>query len=91
MRAGYRPAPLDVVLRRPERLFHVTFDDAYSNPRDALVLLASLRVPATVFVCSNLAAEGLPLRAGELGTRADASERIGETMTWDQRVAPQLM
>jgi peptidoglycan/xylan/chitin deacetylase (PgdA/CDA1 family) len=54
---GWSPMTLDEYLAGAPgpRRFLVTFDDGYLSVHDiALPLLASLRVPATVFVCSGL-------------------------------------
>lgn len=84
LRAGYEPMPVDRILSATGKVFHVTFDDAFCNIRGALDLLASLGVPATVFACSDLADDGRPLHAGELGGSRAAPGGEGETMAWDE-------
>jgi peptidoglycan/xylan/chitin deacetylase (PgdA/CDA1 family) len=84
LRAGYRPAPTVEVVSSSAKLLHVTFDDAFRNIRGALDVLSAIGVPATVFACSALADEGLPLRADELGSSRSAPGREGETMVWQE-------
>jgi peptidoglycan/xylan/chitin deacetylase (PgdA/CDA1 family) len=82
-RRGYRPAPLDEILQAGGRRFHVTFDDAFTSVLHALPILESLRVPATIFVCSGFADDGRPLLVPELVDRASAFEDELATMDWD--------
>jgi len=60
----------------------VTFDDAFRNITGALELLASLGVPATIFVCTDLAEAGDPLRVDELAGARAAPEQDAPTLTW---------
>jgi len=48
------------------RLLHVTFDDAFASVQNALPTLRRLRIPATIFACTDLAADGAPLVISEL-------------------------
>lgn len=87
LRRGLRAVDTAGVLAGERGTFHVTFDDAYAGIRPALELLASLRVPATVFACSALAEAGDPLVLAELAGRADGHEDELVTMGWDELAA----
>jgi len=80
----YRPLPADQVLTGSRRGLHVTFDDAFRSVANALPTLQRLRVPATVFACSDYASDGRPLGvpelAAELGSRPDELA----TMGWEE-------
>jgi peptidoglycan/xylan/chitin deacetylase (PgdA/CDA1 family) len=82
--AGFRGATATQILERPgdRRLLHLTFDDAYASVRNALPALRRHRVPATVFVCTNLADGGKPLAIPELDRVASRDEL--RTLTWDE-------
>jgi peptidoglycan/xylan/chitin deacetylase (PgdA/CDA1 family) len=82
VRAGYRGATARQILERPGdgRLLHVTFDDAYKSVENALPTLHRLRIPATVFACTDYAADGRPLAIAELD-RVGAREEL-RTLTW---------
>ncbi len=85
--SGYRGATARQILERPGdgRLLHVTFDDAYASVRNALPTLRRLRLPATVFVCTDYARDGRPLAIPELD-RIDARDEL-RTLTWDELAA----
>lgn len=62
---------------------HVTFDDAYTSVEAALPVLERLRIPATVFACSQYAADGRPLDVPELAHEAALHPQELATMDWD--------
>ena len=66
------------------RVFHVTFDDAYTSVEAALPALERLDVPATVFACPEFADEGRLLAVPELAAEAEAYPDELATMNWDQ-------
>lgn len=83
VRGRRRGASAAEIVARPgdPRLLHVTFDDAFASVRNALPTLRRLRIPATIFVCTDLAANGAPLAIPEL-------DRVGQreelrTLAWD--------
>ncbi len=80
---GFRGATAADLLNRPSgrRLLHVTFDDAFQSVENAVPILERLEVPATIFVCSELAASGRPLQVPELEGLTSLEERV--TLTWD--------
>jgi peptidoglycan/xylan/chitin deacetylase (PgdA/CDA1 family) len=81
---GYRPAgAVDSVAVRANTL-HVTFDDAYKSVANALPILERLGVQATVFACSDYAADGRPLDVPELVDQVAAYPDELATMTWDE-------
>lgn len=82
--AGYRGASARQILERPgdRRLLHLTFDDAYASVGNALPTLRRLRLCATIFVCTDYAAEGRPLAIPELD-RVGARDEL-RTFTWDE-------
>ncbi len=81
---GYTPAPVGEIVARSSRLLHVTFDDAFRNIVPSLEFLAELGVPATVFVCSDLADDGSPLPLFAQGGARAAPGGDGETLTWGE-------
>ncbi len=85
---GFRGATAAEVLRRTgeRRLLHVTFDDAYRTVANALPTLERLGLPATVFLCSDLAESGAPLRVPEL----QSVRQTDELATLDWRTAREL-
>ena len=66
------------------RLLHVTFDDAFRSIDAALPALERLGVPATVFACSDLADEGLPLDVPELAADVAAHPDELATHPWER-------
>ncbi len=84
LRAGYKPVPVEQTVSATGKLLHVTFDDAFRNIREALSLLNTLGVPATVFACTDLARDGAPLHAADLGGTRAAPAREGHTMAWEE-------
>jgi peptidoglycan/xylan/chitin deacetylase (PgdA/CDA1 family) len=64
------------------RLLHVTFDDAFASVQNALPTLRRLRIPATIFVCTDLADDGAPLAIGELDRVTQRDEL--RTLDWDE-------
>jgi peptidoglycan/xylan/chitin deacetylase (PgdA/CDA1 family) len=84
VRRLYRPVNATEVVRGRGRLLHVTFDDAFRSIDAALPALERLGVPATVFACSDLADEGLPLAVPELAADAAAQPEELATHAWDR-------
>lgn len=87
LRRGYRGVTFADAVRAPrgERVFALTFDDAYRSVRErALPLLDSLGVPATVFAVAKFADSAAPLTTalGEWNTGPHAHEL--ESMGWDE-------
>lgn len=80
---GFRAATAEEVMRRPDdaRLLHVTFDDAFASVANAVPILTALGVPATVFVCTDFATGGKPLRVSELEGITQVDELT--TLAWD--------
>jgi peptidoglycan/xylan/chitin deacetylase (PgdA/CDA1 family) len=81
---GYRPATAREAITGHGKLFHVTFDDAFTSVRNAVPVLERLSVPATIFVCSGLAARGEPLHIRELAGEADAHGEELRTLDWKE-------
>lgn len=83
VRGRRRGASAAELLARPgdPRLLHVTFDDAYASVANALPTLRRLELPATIFVCTDLAADGAPLAITELDRVAQRDELA--TLDWD--------
>ena len=83
-RRGYRGATARQILERPgaRRALHVTFDDAYASVANALPTLRRLGIPATIFVCTDLARDGGRLEISELDRVSDRDEL--RTLTWDE-------
>lgn len=79
----YRPAPANAVMDGSGRLLHVTFDDAFRSVWNAVPVLERLRVHATVFACSDLAAQGAVLSVPELAVEAHAHPEELATLDWD--------
>jgi peptidoglycan/xylan/chitin deacetylase (PgdA/CDA1 family) len=81
--ARRRGASAADVLARPgdPRLLHVTFDDAFASVVNALPTLRRLRIPATIFVCTDLARDGAPLAISELDRVSQRDEL--RTLDWD--------
>lgn len=82
LRRGYVASPAHDLLNGSGKLLHVTFDDGLRSIRGAIAVLASLRVPATVFVCPDYADDGRPFDVGRLALMGGEHER--ETMDWDE-------
>jgi peptidoglycan/xylan/chitin deacetylase (PgdA/CDA1 family) len=80
----YRPVSAADATSGRGRVFHVTFDDAYTSVAAAIPTLERLGVPATVFACPEFADEGRPLAIPELAAEARAHPDELETMNWDQ-------
>jgi peptidoglycan/xylan/chitin deacetylase (PgdA/CDA1 family) len=80
---GYRPVTAAEAVSGEDRVFHVTFDDAYTSVANALPALARLGVPATIFACPSYADDGRPLAVPELAAEAAAYPDDLATMTWD--------
>jgi peptidoglycan/xylan/chitin deacetylase (PgdA/CDA1 family) len=83
LRRGYEPVTAEKALIGHGRLLHLTFDDAYRNLSSILPILHELRLPATVFACTDFAAGGRPLIVPELVARADGYRNEIATMGWD--------
>jgi peptidoglycan/xylan/chitin deacetylase (PgdA/CDA1 family) len=84
MRArGYGAASAADVARGRGRLFHVTFDDALSSVANAVPVLERLRVPATVFACTDFARSGAVFDVPELTAEASAHPDELATMDWE--------
>lgn len=84
LQSGYAPAGIEETVSGSRKILHVTFDDAFRNILGPLEFLSVVGVPATIFVCSDLAGEGLPLPLlGPGGARA-APAGEAETLTWDE-------
>lgn len=84
VRGRRRGATAAEVAARPgdSRLLHVTFDDAFASVQNALPTLRRLRIPATIFVCTDLAAGGAPLAVSELDRVSQRDEL--RTLDWDE-------
>ena len=82
-RGRRRGADAAEIVARPgdRRLLHVTFDDAFASVQNALPTLRRLRVPATIFVCTDLAENGSPLGISELD-RVEQRDEL-RTLDWD--------
>ena len=80
----YRPVPAAEIVHGRGRLLHVTFDDAFRSIDAALPALERLGVPATVFACSDLADEGLPLDVPELAADVAAHPDELATHPWER-------
>jgi peptidoglycan/xylan/chitin deacetylase (PgdA/CDA1 family) len=82
LRSGFRPGSVaDALAGR--RVLHVTFDDAFRSVVDVLPELERLRVPVTMFACSDFARDGRPLDVPELALDARAEPEKLATMNWD--------
>jgi peptidoglycan/xylan/chitin deacetylase (PgdA/CDA1 family) len=84
VRGRRRGASAAEVAARPSdpRLLHVTFDDAFASVQNALPTLRRLRIPATIFVCTDLAEDGAPLAVSELDRVTQRNEL--RTLDWDE-------
>jgi peptidoglycan/xylan/chitin deacetylase (PgdA/CDA1 family) len=80
----YRPVTAAEIVGARGRLLHVTFDDAFRSVDAALPALERLGVPATVFACTDLADEGLPLAVPELAAEAAAQPEELSTYPWER-------
>jgi peptidoglycan/xylan/chitin deacetylase (PgdA/CDA1 family) len=80
----YRPVAAADAASGRGRVFHVTFDDAYTSVAAAIPTLERLGVPATVFACPEFADDGRPLAIPELAAEASAHPDELATMNWDQ-------
>lgn len=85
--ARYRPIRAEDVLRNRRRTFHVTFDDAYRSVAEVMPVLERLSIPATIFVCTDLARSGSPMAVPELRGRANEYPEELCTMDWDALAA----
>jgi peptidoglycan/xylan/chitin deacetylase (PgdA/CDA1 family) len=81
---GVAPVSAEALATGERRGLHATFDDAYRDVLDALPVLEQARVPATIFVSSGFADQGLPLAVPELAADAEAQPERLATMTWGQ-------
>ncbi|MGN6798167.1 MAG: polysaccharide deacetylase family protein [Gaiellaceae bacterium] len=83
VRGRRRGATASEIAARPgdPRLLHVTFDDAFASVQNALPTLHRLRIPATIFVCTDLADDGAPLAISELDRVSQRDEL--RTLDWD--------
>ncbi len=77
-----RPATAEEVATGRGRLLHVTFDDAFRSVGAVVPLLERLRVPATVFVCSDYADGGRTFAVPELAEEARNHPQELATMNW---------
>jgi peptidoglycan/xylan/chitin deacetylase (PgdA/CDA1 family) len=80
---GYRPGGAEDVIDGRRGVLHVTFDDAFASITQALPLLESLGLRATVFVCSGLAEEGRVFDVPELTEEAGAHPEELRTLGWE--------
>ncbi len=90
LRRGHRATTFSAAVEAGpgERVFAITFDDAYRSVRErALPVLAELGVPATVFAVSRLAHDGAPVHvaSGDWDGTEHADELL--SMTWEELVA----
>lgn len=83
LRRGFRPVSAGEAVERGGRVLHVTFDDAYRSVESVLPTLRGLGVEATIFACSELAADGAPLAVPEVAPRAVGHEAEILTMDWE--------
>jgi len=83
----YRPASATDVTAGRRRLLHVTFDDAYRSVWNAVPVLDSLAIRATVFVCTDYAEGGRRFAVQELADEAAAHPDELATMDWDSLAA----
>lgn len=83
VRGRRRGATAAEIAARPgdPRLLHVTFDDAFASVQNAVPTLRRLRIPATIFVCTDLAGDGAPLAISELDRVSQRDEL--RTLDWD--------
>lgn len=84
LRRGFRPATAAETLDGRSRIVHVTFDDAYRNVAGALPELERLRVPVTVFACTDAADAGTSLSVSELSTATAQHPDEFSVMSWDE-------
>jgi len=84
VRNGYRPVDAAGALTGEGKLFHVTFDDAFTSVRNVLPVLERLGVPATVFACSGYADDPRPLGVPELVDELHTYAEELRTMSWDE-------
>jgi peptidoglycan/xylan/chitin deacetylase (PgdA/CDA1 family) len=87
LRRGYRPLTFSAVVHAgpDERVFAVTFDDAYGSVRErALPILDRLGVPATVFAISELAETGAPVNVVSGGWEDTEHESELRSMPWEE-------
>lgn len=84
VRRGYRPVRAEELVARRDKVFHVTFDDAFRSVVDALPALERLGAPVTVFSCSGSADDGRPLRVPELEQLIDEAPAEFATLRWDE-------
>lgn len=80
---GFRGIDAAGAVAGRRRGVHVTFDDAYRSVEASLPALERLRVPATVFACSDYARDGRPLDVPELAGEVAAHPSELATMDWD--------
>lgn len=85
LRRGYRPvAAADATAADSGKLFHVTFDDAFTSVWNAVPVLERLGIPATVFACSGYADDPRPLGVTELAGELHTNAEELRTMSWDE-------
>jgi peptidoglycan/xylan/chitin deacetylase (PgdA/CDA1 family) len=84
LRRGLRPVSARAAVDGYGRLFHITFDDAYTSIRRVVPLLEQVGAPATIFAVSAYADEGRPLDVPELEEETAAHPGHLETMKWDE-------
>ena len=80
----YRPVTAAEVLTEGRRALHVTFDDAFRSVSNVVPMLQRLRVPATIFVCSNYADSGRALEVAELLDEVATHPAELATLRWDE-------
>jgi peptidoglycan/xylan/chitin deacetylase (PgdA/CDA1 family) len=87
LRRGYRGVTFADAVRadRRERVFALTFDDAYRSVREhALPLLDRLGVPATVFAVSGFAETAAPVTTALGDWAGGPHEHELQSMGWDE-------
>ena len=80
---GYRPGNAASTTAGDQRVLHVTFDDAFRSVSEVLPALERLRVPVTLFICTDYAGDGRPLDVPELRDNAARFPDELATMTWE--------
>jgi peptidoglycan/xylan/chitin deacetylase (PgdA/CDA1 family) len=81
---GYRPVRAEELVAARDKVFHVTFDDAFRSVAAALPALERVGASVTVFSCSGSAADGRPLRVPELEQLVDEAPAEFATLRWDE-------
>jgi peptidoglycan/xylan/chitin deacetylase (PgdA/CDA1 family) len=82
LRRGYCPVALTEAIDGDGRLFHVTFDDAFTSVLDAVPTLERLGVRASVFACTGYADDPRPLGIPELADDLHSHAEELRTMSW---------